>query len=55
MLGCTVFNESETMWKVEAAANLRYYPSILLKELRKTTKTSASVVSVQAEIGTGHL
>jgi hypothetical protein len=50
-----VDSELERTWKKRSLPNLRYYPSACLEGLRNTTKTSARIVGVSAEVRTGHL
>ena len=47
-------DELERIWKEEAIAKLRYYPSICLKELIKTMK-KLNIAEIQAENQSRHL
>jgi hypothetical protein len=42
-------DELERMWKEATVVNLRYYPGMWLVGLRKPTKTSVRIASLQAE------
>jgi hypothetical protein len=46
-------NERRGVWKKKAWPCFRYYPSIFLKELNKTKKTSTRTTGLQADFNPG--
>jgi hypothetical protein len=54
MVECLVNDELERIWMEMAMAKSRYYPSICLEGLRKTTKTPIRIDNVVAKIQTKH-